>query len=316
MTPSSLIRSCRNLLQLLLFCLLSAAILAAPHLVYGSCDNPQVATCEGGSSAAFFELRTNGYTWCNLALPVGLDTITVSVYTIPIQKIRFALPDPPIGTVVDEWWGVSYTGDRVSGIEADLGGCSPVGHVVIGQLIVLVAPEEVACAPWGVDETYAEVQDCEGLWRPAETSEEYFVVDETNYYCPGSCGMSCCPTGLPFYDLYPRDGETNVPVDATLSWSGEAPWGIYPNEGKEVRIGTDHCSNTELYAIPQDQNSFTPDFLEPHTTYYWQPSWGINPSGCNNGFTGAAPMHSFTTGGPIRTQPSTWSSVKALYQNP
>jgi hypothetical protein len=259
-------------------------------------------------------LRTNGYTWCNLALPVGLDTITVSVYTIPIQKIRFALPDPPIGTVVDEWWGVSNTGDRVSGIEADLGGCSPLGHVVIGQLIVLVAPDEVACAPWGVDETYAEVQDCEGLWRPAETSEEYYVVDETNYYCPGACGMSCCPTGLPLYDLHPRDGATDVLVDAIMSWSGYSPGGTYPNEGTGVSFGTNPCDN-EYYPIPQDEQTFTPGLLEPHTTYYWQPRWGMNPWGCNNENAGWAPTHSFTTGGPIRTQPSTWSSVKALYGN-
>jgi hypothetical protein len=260
-------------------------------------------------------LRTDDFTWCDLVLTPGeVTTITVKVYSVPIQKIRFTLPDPPIGTVVDEWWGVSHTGDRTTGIEVDLGGCSEAGEVTIGQILVSVAPNETGpCASWSFDEEVSEVQDCEGLWRPAENSEQFEVVTSLTEAC-GLCGMSCCPNGLPPYNLYPPDGATDVTLDVMLSWTLNDYYDYPPTSGCSITIGTEPCGTSDKIVIPCGINTFAPDFLQPGTTYYWSPGAYTFPSGCNNGISASAPVHSFTTTGPSPVKSRTWGWVKVLYR--
>lgn len=299
----------------ILICTLAVLIIGTSSLAPADCLQPRTGTCESGSPAAFFLLRTDDYVWCNLVLTPGeVSTITVKVYSVPIQKIRFALPDPPIGTVVEEWWGVSHTGDRATGVEVDLGGCSTVGEITIGQLLVSVAPDEVGpCTSWSFNEEVSEVQDCEGLWRPAENSEQFEVSTALTGAC-GLCGLSCCPVGLPPYDLYPPDGATDVPLDVTLSWTLNDYYDDPPTSGCSIKIGTERCGTSDKIVIPCVANSFAPNFLQPGTTYYWQPGAYTFPSGCNNGFSAAAPVHSFTTAGPLPVESRTWGGVKALYR--
>ncbi len=294
---------------------LTVLVIGTVSLARADCLQPRVGTCESGSPGAFFMLRTDDYVWCNLVLPPGeVTTVTVKVYSVPVQKIRFSLPDPPIGTVVDEWWGVSHTGDRATGIEVDLGECSTVGEVTIGQIVVSVAPDEVGpCTSWSFNEEVSEVQDCEGLWRPAENSEQFEVSTSLAGTC-GLCGLSCCPNGLPPYDLYPPDGATDVPLDATLSWTLNNYYDDPPTSGCYIKISTERCGTDDMITVPCEAKFFAPDFLQAGTTYYWQPGAYMFPSGCNNGFAALAPIHSFTTEGPTAAESRTWGWVKALYR--
>lgn len=298
-----------------LICTLAVLVIGTASLAHADCLQPRIGTCEGGSPAAFFMLRTDDYVWCDLVLTPGeVTTVTVKVFSVPIQKIRFFLPDPPIGTVVDEWWGVSHTGDRATGIEVDIGGCSTVGEVIIGQLFVSVAPDETGpCAPWSFNEEVSEVLDCEGFWRPAENSEQFVVTTTPTGDC--GCGMSCCPAGLPPYDLYPPDGATGVPLDATLWWMQDNGWfDDPPASGCYIKISTERCGTSDMIMVPCEGKSFAPDFLQPGTTYYWQPGAYTYPSGCNNGYAALAPVHSFTTAGATPAESQTWGRVKAVYR--
>ncbi len=300
----------------ILICTLAVLIIGTARLARADCMQPRFGTCESGSPAAFFMLRTDDFVWCNLVLTPGeVTTVTVKVFSIPIQKIRFSFPDPPIGTVVDEWWGVSHTGDRATGMEVDLGGCSAVGEVTIGQLSVWVAPDEIGpCTSWSFNEEVSEVQDCEGLWRPAENSEQFEVSTALTGAC-GLCGLSCCPIGIPPYDLYPPDGATDVPLDVTLSWTQDNSWfDDPPTSGCYINIGVERCGTIDRIIVPCEARSFAPDFLQPGTTYYWQPGAFTSPTGCNNGLGALAPIHSFTTAETTPTGTGTWGRVKALYR--
>ena len=65
------------------------------------------------------------------------------------------------------------------------------------------------------------------------------------------------------------------------------------------------------YNVPPCTFPVDPGPLLPNTTYYWR-AWSINsysiaPTAMSETFT-------FTTGGPVATQPSTWGRVKAMYR--
>jgi hypothetical protein len=79
-----------------------------------------------------------------------------------------------------------------------------------------------------------------------------------------------------------------------------------------------NCEEISHFTVPcneaQTSFSFSPDFLEPETTYYWRPTWGANiDGGCSSGFFGIGPLHSFTTEPPSATESTSWGRIKALY---
>jgi hypothetical protein len=297
----------QRILKLILtaLALLAATALLSP--VYGQ-------SCEEGSAAAFFQLHTDpsGGT-CPLVLPAGLVSVEIRVYAIPFQKARLRLPDSPLGQTLGVNWAGTATGDRLTGIEIDMGGCVGPGTVTLGTMTLLVAPEDtVACTDWEVLAD-CEVQDCDGVWRPATPVQHQ--VGTPPSACLDCC-WQCCYASLTPYDLSPADGANSVPLDVELSWTTlidvtSSP----PYSGCSVSISTDPtCGSGTVYPVDCADLSFAPDLLQPSTTYYWRASWFILDGGCSDGLGGSSPWYSFTTEGPSPVESKTWGGVKALYR--
>ena len=274
-----------------------------------------------GTTAAYLHFRIGqepGGEVCSLELAPGTVTVNIVAYAVPFQKLRFSLPDPPIGTIVGESWGVSYTGDRINGLEVDMGGCTAAGWVTIGHVDVMVGAEEsIPCTVWAMGAD-CEVQDCAGVWLPARAWDFYEVEDSDHAGQCRECFQECYDGGpLPPYNLYPPDGATNVPVDVVLTWDG-VPFldDPYPDDftGCSVVVSSDpslangqggwgHC------------NSFAPA-LQPNTTYYWSAGWYDTGTWCSDlVFQGATRVYSFTTEAPLSTTTTTWGRVKAMYRD-
>ncbi len=271
--------------------------------------------CVTGTPAVSFSFAADGRS-CNMPDTPGVVTLTIQIAGIPVQKVRFTLADPPIGTVIAESWSFPHTGNRQTGIEVDFGGCTD-GAITLGQLTIEIAPgEDIACTPWEISGV-CEAQDCEGLWRPGQQVPGFHVGGDHPYAC--YCSEHECMTGYPPYDLYPPDGATNVPLDVVLTWTDDNNWPdpIYmPGpHGCYVYINSrPECVGGGRYDV--NCGSFAPDFLEPGRTYYWSPTWWLCcATGCDLGLSGTAPMHSFTTEGTLSATPATWGKVKSLYRD-
>jgi len=262
------------------------------------------AECPGGSERAVLRLSVGGSAGC-LIVPAFPPLVEVAVLAdiVPVAKIRFSLPDPPFGTLVGETYNYPYTGDRVAGMEMDLGGCASAGTVVLATLTILNPTGMLGeCQDWRVDDG-CETVDCNGFTQPAWSMHQSF-----------SDPVASCPTcdnywqecvAMPPYALDPPCDAGDVPVDAQLSWSGVSPLGKW-----RVRIGTD----PDLAAGQNfwlDEATFTPGFLLPATTYYWQVAADLTGEACNGGVSA---IHSFTTQGPTPAARESWGRVKALYR--
>lgn len=107
-----------------------------------------------------------------------------------------------------------------------------------------------------------------------------------------------------FADRSPANGATGVPLDADLSWTASYCYvagDCFGDQCRGVLFGTDP-GNLATFAYT---NPFEPGPLQPNTTYYW--------SVYNN--AASSSLWSFTTAeGPVATEPTTWSRVKALYR--
>jgi hypothetical protein len=278
---------------------------------------PASASCEDGSIPAYFNLRTVEYQQCPLFLG-GASPIVyvyVEVYAVPFRKVRLSLPDPPLGTVVGESWNLLFTGDRTTGIEFDLGDCTTAGTVTLGYLVLFVTPGTVsACESWKIDDG-CEIEDCDGVTRTG-FAQPYQVSMTGELFC-SLCCWQCCPS-LPQYNLFPPDGEMDVPLDVALSWEG-TPGYLEPEYFHfcYVRISTDPaCGTGQTIMTDCTVEVFSPDFLEPKTTYYWQVGWNaVTGSGCSSGALGESPIRSFTTAGPLPVSQTTWGRVKAMYRD-
>jgi hypothetical protein len=280
---------------------------------------PTSADCSEGTTYTHFNLALaqGEPLGCQWALGPGpqLVQVTVTLLTAPAGKVRFSLPDPPFGTLVGEGWNFPFTGDRLNGMEMQLG-CSGGGLVVLGTLAVLLEPGvTVPCTQWKVADG-CEAEDCNGSLRPAMAATFTFITSQDPYGC-NTCFQYC--QGLPPYDLYPPAGATQVPLDVELSWGAPIFEYPYPDLECGIWIGTDPaCSGGQGFLIPCDAPAIVLDFLEPSTTYYWRGIWRVLfGSGCSSGSgdAGVSPVHSFTTAGPTAAEPSTWGRVKAMYRD-
>jgi hypothetical protein len=273
--------------------------------------------CTTGSNAAYFDMTTEtesiyGFGSCDIRATGASARIYVRALSIPFQKARLTIPDVPGVTVVNESWGVSFTGDHASGVELDMGSCvgpfNQFAPVVIGYMDVEWAGP-ANCTTWQANAN-AEVQDCNGMWRPVHEMMHQIAVTSG---C-GACPWQFCFGPLPAYDPEPANGATNVPLDVLIKWkyTHEPYWDV-----SYVRISTQpDCTSGGSFWL-RDKYEFAPDFLEPGRTYYWQPSFGSGyDGGCQDtGGTTLGPIYSFTVEGVLAVEPTTWGRVKALYRN-
>ena len=261
------------------------------------------AACPGATPYAHFDLRTSGTT-CDIipGFPVPVANVEVAVITNPAGKVRFTLPDPPVGQVLSETWNFPFTGDRINGMEIDLG-CTGPAIVVLGTITVLIDTPP-ACQSWTVG-AGSEIEDCNGDVQLSD------ILPSQIGDC-GACFQNCM--ALAPYALEPADGSSSVPLDVELTWEGG--WG-FQLQNCSIRIGTTpDCSDAQLVTVPCNGNDgISVNFLQPATTYYWQASWAYVGDGCSSGTTGISPVHSFTTEGPVAIEPATWGRVKSLYRD-
>ncbi len=180
----------------------------------------------------------------------------------------------------------------------DMGGCTTGENVCLGFIAVIAEP--VGCPPWYVPFGSAEIQDCDGVWHPAQSVGSSMGCDT------GLC-FQVCP-GLRPYDLYPPDGAQSVGLNVALTWTASHQFS-YCN----VRIGTDpDCEGVrQVFDVDCSTQSFSPDFLQPETTYYWQVFTAFDA--CHGG--GLSSLHSFTTEGPVSATAITWGRVKVMYSD-
>ncbi len=276
--------------------------------------------CYPETPAAHVNLRIGNFQGnCNLELggPIPIVDVWVDVYALPFTEVRLSLPDPPLGTVLSEEWFFPATGNRTTGIEFDLGGCTPPvppNGVTLGRLVVLVPPGTMGCGMWKADDG-AEIVDCEGVVRDA-VEWPFFAHTAGQGFCAICCNSCCWPPGsYPAYDLFPSDGATAVPVATTLSWDGTfiptlATRNIQATVACYVVIGTDpDCATWTAFEVDCDLQTFAPGFLQPATTYYWR-VMKSDPF-C----TTVTPTRSFTTETGLPASPATWGRVKSMYRD-
>lgn len=257
------------------------------------------AVCQEGSAHAYFILKTpQSSGGCTVVVPPAVTAVEVwADATVPLTKARFSLPDPPVGFILSEVYEFPYTGDRTTGVELDLGGCVTDSAVKLATFMVFLTDLTGQCVPWNIDDS-PEIVDCDGIARPATTPYDY----EFSAAADGCCAVTpAC--GLPPSNVFPLDGATNVPLDVELSW--EVEFGL--DDFMQLAIGTDPtCGDLAVYFF--SGNSFAPDFLLPETTYYWWVSWSYFE--CN----GRSPTMTFTTGGTLPAETTTWGGIKSLYE--
>lgn len=270
------------------------------------------APCEQGSPAAVLRLQMGNLPTCELYFNGLFPVYTVQVwaYAVPFRKVQFTLPNPPWGTVLAETWLYPSVGDRINGLELDLGDChAPQGFgVQLGSLTILATPGP--CTVWRVGNE-CSIEDCEGRTRPGRALVN--VVHGPANDCGQLCRNAECALWLPAYDLLPPDGATGVQVDATLQWNGT----LFENSGGNtcfVLISTDPtCGTGQSIEVDCSANSFAPDFLQPGNTYYWRVRRSHTFDECAGDRD--TPIQSFTTEGPLATTTTTWGRVKAMYRD-
>jgi len=266
---------------------------------------PSRAACQPPSPFAYVYLEGEDYGSCNLSGGFLVVTVRIMVTCAPASRIRFSVPNPPVGSLLGESWDFPYTGDRINGMEINLG-CHPAERTQLGSMQVLITGN-VPCTTWKVDSN-VEVKDCNGELQLA-------VAPFTRI---GPCNEFCllCHVQRP-YDLFPPDGATDVPVNAVLSWQGE-PRFFDPRDTELhcwVEIGTDpDCANAQRVNADCGTRSVTLPLLQPSTTYYWRAEFFRALGQVCDGSETRSEIQSFTTAGPLAVEASSWGKVKAMYR--
>lgn len=259
--------------------------------------------CDGGSGQAILSLAAGGSSACFFSPSVpgsSLLEISVQAQVVPVTKIRFSLPDPPVGTLIGEQFHFPFTGDRVTGVEVDLGGCSNAGVLTLATLTILLPDTVAECAGWQVD-SGCEVVDCDGSTRSAYATHHAIGLEASSCSLCEAYWQECF--ALPPYDLFPVCEAADVPLGVQLSWTAS------PLAPKQLRIGTDPTLVTSQ-TIQLEENTYSPGFLQIGTTYYWNVGIDLTGDVCAGG---VSPIYSFTTVGTLAAVERTWSGVKILY---
>lgn len=148
-----------------------------------------------------------------------------------------------------------------------------------------------------------ELTDCDGFaMRGCDT----FGRTEP---CDGMSGI------LGPYRPSPADGAIDVPVDTKLEYVGFANY----VEMADFNFTGDNgppwpeavCSHWG--PAPPCTYPIDPGVLQPSTTYYWRAF--LYCVGCEHGEHGRSEIFSFTTGGTVAIESTTWGRVKSMYRD-
>lgn len=292
--------------------LLSAFALA---LIAHTTSTPARADwCTSGSNGAYIDMNLDVpgdyFGDCDILVSGPSTRVYVRATSIPFQRIHLVIPDVPGVTVVNESWGVSFTGNHATGVELDMGSCvgpfDIFNPTIIGYMDV-AWNNPSNCTAWTVTE--AQVQDCGGVWRPVYLTQNWLT---STGEC-GACPWQLCYGPMPPYNPQPANGATAVSLNTVINWqyTFDPYWPV-----SYIRISTKpDCSSGGTYLL-QYATEFAPDFLQPGTTYYWQASYGQSDGGCQDtGGVTTGPIYSFTTEGILPTRQATWGHVKSLYRD-
>jgi len=233
---------------------------------------------------------------CDVSLIVGIHSLTIRLdgTVAPVKTARFKLLSS---------CPLTYFGTPPN-LEYDLtfGSCIGAG-AQIENFGILVQGSTQVCTIKVVPVTGAtniELTDCDGVPMVGGWSHDgVFCVYTGNYVAP--------------YRPDPPNGAVNVPINTLLSYVGPANLvnlATYPFLFIEDAYPI--CTSQAGSQLPLCTLPIDPGLLQPNTTYYWR---AYNTCfGCTHGEGAGSELFSFTTGGPVAVEHSTWGHVKALYR--
>jgi len=196
-------------------------------------------------------------------------------------------------------WSYPVSGDPNTVLTVDFGGC------ISGTVQLFEAHFDVyGCCPMLLNGPRQS--------SPSQSSPPVLIGcdDERRYLIPPCSAMS------PVL-LTPAAGETGVSPTPLLSWDYQ--YTDYCQEGIGLAIftiyyGTDP-NNLDQSLGTLDTHQWTLPMLQFNTQYFWQvkvwDDWGYYTGSMIN----FSEIRSFTTGGTIPVEHTTWGAVKAFYKN-
>jgi hypothetical protein len=258
-----------------------------------------IAVCVGLSVTTSSTAQTASIgVGCDLTVPTGLSffSVTLTHTLAPIKTASFKVVTSCPVTIINSDFTVIY------------GNCMDAGSLIGALAVQNNGPTITNCnfdvVPLpGYDDI--ELTDCDGY--PMTGRDTYgwaFPCDNVGNF-------------LGAYRPNPPDGAVDVPINALLSWVGYGNVVFMADNPFENPDGADRivCATQPFpyYDAPPCDFPVDPGLLQPYTTYYWQAilvCWG-----CYHGEGAVSDVFSFTTGGPIAVEQSTWGRVKAMYRD-
>ena len=156
-------------------------------------------------------------------------------------------------------------------------------------------------------ETKIRLTDCDGY---AMTGMDAFQTTDYDYPCDD------VSWALGPYRPTPPDGATGVPVNTVLGYVGNANVIIFSDQPFDDATEWSHvlcaAQPDPFYSAPPCTYPVDPGPLLPYTTYYWR-AWNV--PWYSYAPAAGSEVYTFTTGGPVTAEPSTWGRVKALYRD-
>jgi hypothetical protein len=251
---------------------------------------------------------------CTALVPAGAPGQPAEVHLYHVGHTgatasRFMLELPGSVTYLGETWAVPvFIGNAISGVSLAYGGCMPA-PTYLGVVNIWVINPEVVCTDFRI------VAD------PAAPSGQTEAVDCSSvvtygYYNQFLIDSDPCRVNPPA-DLQPPDGAIGISLNPTLTWTWEpntnCPEGI-GLVAYEVYLGAAGGDLEKVGGVvdPQGTPQLTVGPLDPVMVYQWRVKVVDSYWECPVN-TAWSPVHSFSTGGTVPAEQTSWGRIKSLY---
>jgi len=248
---------------------------------------------------------------------IGLAHVIVT-NTVDFRTVRFKATVPPCNgmfylseSVLD---GVAV-GDSQTGIEITRNECTSGSSITVLTITYILTGDGTETCEWTVDaypgDATVELIDCDGVVARGSGNGAGLIN--------GDCGLTGENNILGPYRPTPVNGAAGVSIQPELDWFGLARQVFLADHSfDEVIPGHDHQID-DLAFTPMFPDGpfappkpFSPDQLSPNTTYHWSL---VNFSlGSFHGGEGMSDTWTFTTGGTVPTEETSWGRIKAIYR--